>query len=149
MRPVLSVEGLDVSFRTRSGTLRAVQGIDLVVHERSTLALVGESGSGKSVTSLAMLRLLPEGSAVIAARRLEIDGRDLRSADLQTLRAVRGAAAAMVFQEPMTSLNPVMSIGRQIVEVLEVHGVARGRAAWARAGELLELVRLPDARLAA
>jgi len=146
MNRVLEVEDLNVSFRTRNGTLDAVRAFDLSIDERETVALVGESGSGKSVTSLSMLRLLPVDTSRIAARRLEIVGRDVMSMDERQLCALRGNTAAMVFQEPMTSLNPVMTIGHQIVEALEAHSIAAGEAAWKRAGELLELVRLSDAR---
>ena len=146
MTSVLTIEGLNVSFRTRSGLLRAVRDFDLDVRERETVALVGESGSGKSVTSLSLLGLLPPDTTSIEVKRLVIDGRDLKSAGKREIRDIRGNVAAMIFQEPMTSLNPVLTIGRQIVEALEAHAVAFGAAAWERAGQLLDLVRLPDAR---
>jgi len=145
MSVVLQVEGLCTSFKTRRGLLPAVHNVDLRIEAGETLALVGESGSGKSVTALSILRLISPDHAQIKARSLRIGDEELCSATPPMMRAVRGKKAGMIFQDPATSLNPVLSIGRQIVEALEVHAVARGKAAWDHAQALLERVRVPDA----
>ena len=141
--PLLSVEDLSVTFRSREGDTVAVDGISFAIDRGQTLALVGESGSGKSVTALAILRLL-DGAAV-ASGRIVFAGRDLMALPERAMRDVRGADITMVFQEPMTSLNPLHSIERQIGEVLAVHRGLSGKAARARILELLDLVGLRDA----
>ncbi|MBD8062605.1 ABC transporter ATP-binding protein [Oceanitalea stevensii] len=140
--PVLSFTDLDVRFKTEFGSVHAVKGISLEVHPGEVVALVGESGSGKSVTSMTALGLLPKnartgGGIVVGERAVgELDERELRR--------MRGNDVAMVFQEPMTALNPVLTIGTQLTEALELHGIAFGRAADERAAELLRMVGIPE-----
>ncbi|MER2196616.1 ABC transporter ATP-binding protein [Methylobacterium brachiatum] len=141
--PLLSVEGLSVAFRSREGETAAVDSIGFTIRRGETVALVGESGSGKSVTALAILRLL-DGAARQSGKIL-FKGRDLSSLPERQMRDVRGADITMVFQEPMTSLNPLHTIERQIGEVLGLHRGLTGKAARARILELLELVGLRDA----
>jgi len=121
----------------------AVKDLSFSIRERETLALVGESGSGKSLTALALMQLLPR-AAIIASGSIHLGGRDLLVLTEHERRALRGRQMAMIFQEPMTSLNPVMSIGAQIAEVLRLHEGLSARAARARAVELLDLVHIPD-----
>ncbi|MFV2107945.1 ABC transporter ATP-binding protein [Micromonospora sp. LOL_015] len=142
--PVLSVRDLTVRIGTRRGVARVVNGVSYDVRPGETLAIVGESGSGKSVGALAVLGLLDE--AATATGQVLLDGVDLLAAGERQLRRIRGNEIAMVFQDPMTSLNPVKTIGSQLVEPIELHGVATGTAARDRAVELLEQVGLPDAR---
>jgi peptide/nickel transport system ATP-binding protein len=138
---LLRVEDLGVRFRTEDGAVLAVDAVSFEVAEREVLALVGESGCGKSVTALALTGLLPRTASVFG--RVVFAGRDLRQLGEAELRAVRGRDIAYVFQEPMTSLNPVLTVGRQIGEVLRRHQNLSGPAAKRRAIELLELVGIP------
>jgi oligopeptide/dipeptide ABC transporter ATP-binding protein len=142
--PLLEVRDLVVEFETARGSVRAVDGVSLTLARGATLGLVGESGCGKSVTSLAILRLL-DPNARIRAGSIRFDGVDVLGLDDARLRAMRGARVAMIFQEPMTSLNPVFTVGFQIGEVLRVHRGLGKAAAWARAVELMRLVEIPDA----
>ena len=141
---LLDIEGLTVRFRTLRGEVHAVNGVTLSVDEGETVALVGESGSGKSVTALAVLGLLAP-TATIAAGSIRSAGRELVGLPGAKMREVRGRAISMVFQDPMTSLNPLMTIGAQIREVLDAHTDLRGRAAKQRVVELIEQVGIPDA----
>ena len=141
---LLDVQDLSVAFRSRERETLAVDGVSFTIAPGETLALVGESGSGKSVTALSILRLL-DGSAYHPGGRILFRGRDLLTLPERDLRQVRGADITMVFQEPMTSLNPLHSIERQIGEVLEVHRGLRGKRARERILELLDLVGLRDA----
>ena len=141
---LLTVEDLSVAFRTREGETLAVDRVSFSIGRGETLALVGESGSGKSVTALSILRLL-DGAAHHPGGRIVFKGRDLLTLPEKELRKVRGADITMVFQEPMTSLNPLHSIQRQIGEVLEIHRGLRGRQARKRILELLDLVGIRDA----
>lgn len=140
--PVLAFEDLDVRFATEFGSVHAVRGISLEVRPGEVVALVGESGSGKSVTSLTALGLLPSNARVRGSVR--VGDQEVTALSGRALRALRGGRVAMVFQEPMTALNPVLTIGDQLVEALELHGVARGPRALERAAELLALVGIPD-----
>jgi peptide/nickel transport system ATP-binding protein len=141
---MLSVERLNTVFDLPSGTAPAVIDVSLRVDAGETLCLVGESGSGKSVTALSIMRLVqPPGR--IAGGSIVFKGRDLLSLDQRAMQKVRGGEIGLVFQEPMTALNPVFTVGNQIEETLAVHGIARGRAARQRAIELLESVSMPDA----
>jgi peptide/nickel transport system ATP-binding protein len=142
--PVLRIEDLRVSFATRAGRLRAVDGIGFEVHAGETLGIVGESGCGKSVTALAVLRLLPEPPARIDSGHVWFGGEDLLALPIERLRKIRGSGIAMIFQEPMTALNPVFRIGDQIEEALEVHTELDAKARQARVVELLDLVGIPD-----
>ncbi|MDR6953392.1 peptide/nickel transport system ATP-binding protein [Ancylobacter sp. 3268] len=141
MAAILDVRHLSIAFP------RAVPVPDLsfTVDEGETLALVGESGSGKSLTALALMRLLPPSARLGGASRILFSGRDLAHLPEPEMRRLRGREMAMIFQEPMTSLNPVMTVGRQIAEVLELHEGLSRRAARRRAAELLDLVRIPEA----
>ena len=140
----LQVAGLKTQLDTPEGVLRAVDGVDFEVRAGECFALVGESGCGKSMTALSVMRLLPE-VARIAAGEVRLDGQDLLALPEAAMRAVRGKRVAMIFQEPSTALNPVLTVGRQVTEVIERHGTARGAAARRRAIELLEAVGIPDA----
>jgi oligopeptide/dipeptide ABC transporter ATP-binding protein len=146
MPPLLEVRGLHTEFRTGAGLVRAVDGISYTVDPGETVAIVGESGSGKSVEALSILRLIPDPPGRITAGEVLFDGRDLRKLPEEEMRAVRGRDIGMVFQEPMTSLNPVLTIGRQITETLEQHQGADRAAAEKRAVELLEMVGIADPR---
>jgi oligopeptide/dipeptide ABC transporter ATP-binding protein len=146
-RPLLRVEGLVTAFDTEGGVVRAVDGVDLTVEAGRTLGLVGESGCGKSVTALSIVGLLPRPAARIEAGRILFDGEDLARADEATLHRIRGRRIGMVFQEPMTALNPVQRIGRQVGEALRLHRGLDARAALARAVELLHDVGIPDPEL--
>ena len=144
MPPLLSIRNLSTVFAMRDGVRRAVNQVDLDVNVGETVAIVGESGSGKSVLALSILRLLPSPPAEIVSGRIMFDGTDLLTVDEAQLRKVRGAQIGFVFQEPMTALNPVLTVGRQITEQLEEHLGLTGRAAHRRACELLELVEMPE-----
>jgi peptide/nickel transport system ATP-binding protein len=143
--PLLAVANLTVSFLTGSGWTPVVRDLSFNVDTGETLCLVGESGCGKSVTALSILRLLPRGIARIEKGSIRFAGRDLTSLDEEAVRAVRGNEIAMIFQEPMTSLNPVLTVGEQIAEALVRHERLSMLRAFARTRELLERVRIPDA----
>ncbi|MBX3499590.1 MAG: ABC transporter ATP-binding protein [Alphaproteobacteria bacterium] len=143
--PLLEVKDLHTEFRTGAGLVRAVDGISYTVEQGETVAVVGESGSGKSVGALSIMRLIADPPGRITGGEIVFDGRDLRSLSEAEMREVRGRDIGMVFQEPMTSLNPVLTIGRQITEVLEQHQGADREAAHKRALELLEMVGIADA----
>ena len=142
--PLLAVEDLRVEFSTRRGTVHAVNGISFDVAPGETLGIVGESGCGKSVTSLAVLGLLARNGRVMSGRAV-FQGRDLIRQTDRTLRGIRGREIAMIFQDPMTSLNPVLTIGRQIREALKTHFGMNRKAADARAAELIDRVGIPSA----
>src|ERR1700704_4664223 len=129
MPPLLEVKGLHTEFRTGAGLVRAVDGISYTVEHGETVAIVGESGSGKSVGALSILRLIPDPPGRITAGEILFGGRDLRRLSEAEMREIRGRDIGMVFQEPMTSLNPVLTIGRQITETLEQHQGADRAAA--------------------
>ena len=140
---LLAIDGLTVEFPSRSGALRAVDDVSLSIAAGETLGLVGESGSGKSMTALAAVGLVPPPGRVTSGT-VRFKGQSITGMGERDLRRVRGAGIGFVFQEPMTALNPVFTIGAQLVETLEVHGIARGREARARAISLFDAVRLPD-----
>jgi len=146
--PLLAVDDLRVHFWTGGGTVHAVNGISFEIGPGETLGIVGESGCGKSVTALALLGLLPRAGRVRSGSA-RFDGRDLLRLSQRALRRVRGRQIAMIFQDPMTSLNPVLTIGRQLREPLETHFGMGRKAATARAAELLDRVGIPspDARI--
>jgi ABC-type dipeptide/oligopeptide/nickel transport system ATPase component len=142
--PLLQVEHLTVTFATSTAPVVAVDDVSFAIARGETLGLVGESGSGKSVTAFAILRLLqPPGR--ISGGRVLFEGRNLLALSEREMREVRGAGISLIFQEPMTALNPVMRIGDQIAEALTVHGKATRAEARARAVELLHAVKIPDA----
>jgi peptide/nickel transport system ATP-binding protein len=140
---LLEVEDLQVHFRTPEGVNRAVDGVSFHVNEGETLAVVGESGCGKSVTAMSILRLIPEPPGKIAGS-IRFQGRELLELSDREMRGIRGNDISMVFQEPMTSLNPVLTIGRQVRETLSLHQGLDKKAAIARAVEMLALVGIPD-----
>jgi len=145
MNPIiLEIVGLTSVFDTKSGPAAAVDGVDLVLRRGETLAVVGESGSGKSALALSVMRLLRWPGRVVAGS-VRLNGRDLMALDERSMQAVRGRELAMVFQEPSTSLNPLMPVGAQVAEPLSEHGIATGRAAWDRAVALLRRVGIPAA----
>jgi peptide/nickel transport system ATP-binding protein len=142
---LLSVEGLRTQFDTSAGSVHAVDGISFAIERGEMLGLVGESGCGKSVTSLSIMRLVPPPGRITAGR-VRLDGEDLLDKDDEAMRRVRGARMAMVFQEPMTSLNPVFTIGDQIAAAVRAHAGVGRHAAWERAIEMLDHVQMPAAR---
>ena len=144
--PLLSVQDLKTYFFTRDGVVRAVDGVSYDVYRGETLGVVGESGCGKSITALSILGLIPNPPGRIVGGRVLLDGRDLVSLSDREMQDVRGNEISMIFQEPMTSLNPVLNIGRQIAEAVMLHQKLSRRAALDRAGEMLELVRISDVR---
>jgi len=146
MPPLLEVKDLRTHFFTRAGVVRAVDGVDLIVDKGKTLGIVGESGCGKSVTALSIMRLLPKPPARIVSGSIRFDGRELTALSERQLEDVRGREIAMVFQDPMTALNPTLTIGTQIVEVLQRHLGLGQSAARRRAAELLEEVGITRAR---
>jgi len=143
--PVLRVEDLRTHFVTSEGTTRAVDGVSFTVAQGETLGIVGESGCGKSVTALSIMRLLPPGLGRHVGGHVVCGGRDLLELSEAEMRRIRGNQIAMVFQEPMTSLNPVLTVGDQIAEAVIIHQGKSRSAAWAHAAEMLRRVRIPDA----
>ena len=142
-QPLLKVVGLKTQFPTDDGLVKAVDGVSFRIERRQTFALVGESGCGKSVTALSIMRLIaPPGR--IAEGGIFLEGRDLRSLSESQMRKVRGKDIAMIFQEPMTSLNPVYTVGDQIVEAIRLHQGLGRAAAWRRAADMLARVGIPE-----
>jgi oligopeptide/dipeptide ABC transporter ATP-binding protein len=142
--PVLSVQNLCIGFDTDRGPVSAVEDLSFDLAPGEVLGIVGESGSGKSVTALALMGLLPKPPARVSGGRVLLEGEDLLRLGESRMRRVRGARMAMIFQEPMTSLNPVFSVGDQIVETIRAHEPVGRRAAWQRAIELLARVGIPS-----
>ena len=149
MENLLEVQNLNVSFRLDGGTIfEAVKGVSFTVPRNSTVALVGESGSGKSVSAMSIIRLLPPEQAIVSANsRVLFNGKDLLKESIETMRHVRGKEISVIFQEPMTSLNPVFTCGEQIAETLRLHLGMTRKQAWTRAEELMNEVGIPDPRL--
>jgi peptide/nickel transport system ATP-binding protein len=143
MTPLLEITDLAVSFRTRTGQIRAVDGVSFSIAEREILGIVGESGSGKSLTMLAILDLIGDPNAILTGS-IRFRGTELLGQPPATLRTLRGGAIAMIFQDPMTALTPVFTIGAQIIEQIRIHTDLSRTGAKARAVELLEAVGLPD-----
>ena len=141
---VLRVEGLKTHFKTQDGSVKAVDGIDFNVSQSRTLGIVGESGCGKSVTSLSIMRLLPRNGRSLAGRIL-LEGRDLLKLPEDEMRAIRGNDVSMIFQEPMTSLNPVFTCGEQVAEAIRQHKKVDDQEAKSRVVELFKLVGIPAA----
>src|ERR1700738_1481364 len=142
--PVLAVDGLKTYFFTRLGILKAVDDVSFALGRRETLAIVGESGCGKSMTALSIMRLVPDPPGRIVGGSVVLDGRDLLTLDEAQMRDVRGNDISMIFQEPMTSLNPVLTIGSQISETLRLHQDLSRSAAAEKAVEMLRLVKIPE-----
>src|SRR5688572_20103479 len=143
--PVLQIRGLRTHFFTESGVAKAVDGVDLDIMPGEVLGLVGESGSGKSVTALSVLRLVPDPPGRIVGGKIQFKGRDLLKLSWDEIRDVRGKEISMIFQEPMTSLNPVFTIGMQVMEVILTHERVTKEEAHARAIRMLAEVGIPDA----
>jgi peptide/nickel transport system ATP-binding protein len=144
--PLLRVHDLRTYFHLGGAVARAVDGVSFDIRAGETVGMVGESGCGKSVTALSLLRLVDPPGRIEPGSRIEFEGRDLLSLDEEGIRRIRGNRIAMVFQEPMTALNPVFTIGDQVAEVARVHSNASRKAAWERAVEMLNLVGIPDPR---
>jgi oligopeptide transport system ATP-binding protein len=144
-QPLLSVRDLSVSFRTPRGKVRAVDSVSFDVAAGETVAIVGESGSGKSVTALSIMRLIPDPPGRIEGGEVLFEGRDLLKLDDAAMRAMRGNRIAMIFQEPMSSLNPVLNIGTQVGEPINLHRKAPWKQAFEMAKDLLTRARIPDA----
>jgi peptide/nickel transport system ATP-binding protein len=142
---VLDVKGLRTVFFTNSGLFKAVDDVSFSVRRGETLAIVGESGCGKSVTALSVMRLVPDPPGRIVGGSIMLEGTDLLSLDESEMRAIRGNRISMIFQEPMTSLNPVMRIGDQITEAVRLHRPMSRKEATAKAVEMLRLVKIPEA----
>ena len=143
--PVLDVNALKTYFFTRSGAVKAVDGVSFALARGETLAIVGESGCGKSVTALSLMRLIPDPPGRIVGGSISLDGVDVLALNDDEMRAMRGRDISMIFQEPMTSLNPVMTIGRQLGEVLRLHQTLTKSELQNKVTALLSLVRIPEA----
>ena len=141
---VLDVKGLQTVFFTNSGLFRAVEDVSFRVRRGETLAIVGESGCGKSVTALSIMRLVPDPPGRIVGGSITLEGQDLLALDENRMREIRGDRISMIFQEPMTSLNPVMRIGDQIAEAVRLHRPTTAKEAWQQAVQMLRLVRIPE-----
>ncbi len=146
MAELLKVSGLETQFRVREGVVHAVNGVSFSLKEGETLGIVGESGCGKSVTVMSMLRLIPSPPGKVVAGQALYQGQDLLKMSDEEIRHVRGSQISMVFQDPMTSFNPVLTIGRQVAEPLEIHQGMSRKQAYVRVAEMLELVGIPKAK---
>ncbi len=144
-KPVLAVSDLTTQFNTQDGTVHAVNGVSFDLHEGEFLGVVGESGSGKSVSMMSLLRLIPMPPGEIVDGSVDFEDQDLLKIDVERLREVRGGEIGFIFQDPMTSLNPVLTIGNQITESLKLHTDLDKGERQARALELIDLVGIPDA----
>jgi peptide/nickel transport system ATP-binding protein len=144
-RPVLAIDGLKTHFFTRDGVVRAVDGVSYGLRRGETLGVVGESGCGKSITALSVMGLVPSPPGRIVAGSIRLDGLDLLTLSESRMRRIRGNDISMIFQEPMTSLNPVLKIGRQLTEAIKLHQGLGKRDALSRAVEMLRLVHIPEA----
>ena len=142
--PLLDVEQLRVGFPRAGGVIHPVDGISFTVDRGETVALVGESGCGKSLTSLALLRLIPAPGQVVPSSRIRLDGVDVMKLEGEALRAIRGGRIGLVFQDPMTSLNPVLTVGFQVAEALTAHQSYSKAEAKSRTVALFEEVGIPD-----
>lgn len=143
-KPILKIKGLQTFFYTDDGIVKAVDGVDLVLHAGEVLGLVGESGCGKSVTSFSVMRLVDAPGKIVGGEIL-FEDRDILKLDDEGMQQVRGNHISMIFQQPQSSLNPVFTVGDQIVEILQIHTDYDKKKAWDRAVELLSLVGIPDA----
>lgn len=143
-RELLKINGLKTYFHTRKGTGKVVDGIELTLHKGETLGIVGESGCGKSMTSLSILNLIPEPGEIVEGEVL-LEGENLLEKSEQEMRKIRGNDISMIFQEPMTSLNPVISVGEQIAETIREHQHLNKKEAWKKSIDMLKLVGIPSA----
>jgi len=144
MAPVLEVSGLSTVFHTRRGLVRAVQDVSFSVNAGETLAIVGESGCGKTITALSLMRLVPMPPGEITGGTVKVDGTDLLKLSDSEMREMRGSKIAMIFQEPMTALNPLLTVGNQIEEMVVLHDKCSAEVARKRAVEMLHHVRIPE-----
>ena len=143
---ILDINDLVIHYETDDGTVEAVNGIDIQLEYGKTLGLVGETGSGKTTTALSVLRLVPDPPGVIKNGSIFLDGKDIMNLPQKELEAVRGHLASMIFQDPMTSLNPVFTVGDQISEVIALHENCSKAEADQKAGDMLEVVGIPRER---
>lgn len=141
---LLSIEGLDVEFRSSSSTVKAVNGVNLTLKKKQTLGIVGESGSGKSVTATALMQLIPSPPGKISCGKIIFNGTDLLTLSKKEMRDIRGNEIAMIFQDPMTSLNPVFTVGNQIVEAIRQHKKISKKEARKEAVAMLKTVGIPE-----
>lgn len=146
MADILKVDGLETHFRTQEGMVHAVNGVSFTLKEGETLGIVGESGCGKSVTMMSMMRLIPQPPGKVVAGTALYQGKDLLTLSDAEIRDIRGAQISVIFQDPMTSFNPVLSIGRQVAEPLEIHMGLSIHQAYERAAEMLTMVGIPNAK---
>jgi oligopeptide transport system ATP-binding protein len=146
MADILKVEGLETQFRTQDGMVHAVNGVSFRLKEGETLGIVGESGCGKSVTMMSMMRLIPMPPGKIVAGSAFYQGKDLLKLSDVEIRDIRGAQISVIFQDPMTSFNPVLTIGRQVAEPLEIHMGMTTKQAYERVAEILSMVGIPNAK---
>jgi oligopeptide/dipeptide ABC transporter ATP-binding protein len=144
MDKILEVKNLKTHFATLRGVVKAVDGISFHVNEGETLGIVGESGSGKSVTCLSILRLVPGPAGKIEEGEIFLEGTDLLSLSPREMRKVRGSQVSMILQDPMTSLNPVYTVGNQVAEPIRIHQLLNKKSAWEKAKEMLGLVKIPS-----
>jgi len=142
--PLLKIHGLKTYFFTNKGIVKAVDGVDFSINEGETLGLVGESGCGKSMTALSIMRLVPEPMGRIVDGSIQFEGKDLIKMTESEMRKIRGNRISMVFQEPMTSLNPVFKVGIQIAEAIQLHQKVTAKEAWERSIEMLRMVGIPS-----
>ncbi|MET3655451.1 MULTISPECIES: ABC transporter ATP-binding protein [Sporosarcina] len=141
---LLRIEDLDVQFRSSSSVVKAVNGVNITLNKKETLGIVGESGSGKSVTATALMRLIPSPPGKISGGTINFDGKDLLKLSEKEMKAIRGNDIAMIFQDPMTSLNPVFKVGNQIIEAIRNHKVISKKDAKKEAIEMLKVVGIPE-----
>ena len=144
MNPLLSIRDLRTYFHTEAGVARSVDGVSFDIGEGETVGIVGESGCGKSVTALSILRLIQPPGRIERGSRIEFEGKDLVTLDDDAMRNIRGNRISMIFQEPMSALNPVFSVGDQVAEVVRIHGGVSRKQAWDRAVETLALTGIPS-----
>ena len=144
--PLLEIRDLSVEFRTDDGIVKAVNHMDLTLEKGKTLGLVGETGAGKTTTALSILRLIPDPPGVVTGGSVTLSGIDILKAGKREMKRLRGSLVSMIFQDPMTSLNPVIPVGEQIAEVFYLHDKISRREAEEKAGEMLETVGIPAAR---
>ncbi|WP_432663176.1 ABC transporter ATP-binding protein [Wukongibacter baidiensis] len=146
-KELLNIENLAIDYVTEDGTVKAVNGIELKLDKGETLGLVGETGAGKTTTALGIMKLVPNPPGKIMSGKIEFEGKDLLKVSEEEMRMIRGNKISMIFQDPMTSLNPVMTVGEQISEVIEIHQDLNKQDAMKKAEEMLELVGIPAARV--
>jgi peptide/nickel transport system ATP-binding protein len=147
-KPVLDIKNLSIFYETEEGVVKAVEGMNLSLNQGETLGLVGETGAGKTTTALGIMRLIPNPPGKIISGEIYYNGKDLVKAKEAELRSIRGNKISMIFQDPMTSLNPVMTVGEQIAEAVQLHQKLDFKASMEKAGQMLEFVGIPKARVA-